>query len=284
MFIKKIFWSLPIVILYLFYKFSKLFFKPIVLSFIFEDYDNNFNISKSIKLNIVKKLLNAFSNIKSATSLESNIILLIFGFKLPNKNTNYIVECGSYEGATSITLSILAEYTDRKLIIYDSFKGLPKTNHKEALYPHLNLKGKYSEGMFSASRVTLETNLKKYGFFDRCIIREGFFESTLTNHHEIIDFLFLDVDLIDSTKNCILNLWPKVINNGFIFTDDSCDMNLVKLWFDDLWWSKNLGIQSPGYIGSGCGLPIKGYYSSLGYTIKNYSTNNFKQAQWLDQK
>ena len=178
----------------------------------------------------------------------------------------------------------MAEYTNRKLIIYDSFKGLPKTNHQEALYPHLNLKGKYSEGMFSASRVTLETNLKKYGFFDRCIIREGFFESTLTNHHEIIDFLFLDVDLIDSTKNCILNLWPKVINNGFIFTDDSCDMNLVKLWFDDSWWSKKLGIQSPGYIGSGCGLPIKGYYSSLGYTIKNYSTNNFKQAQWLDQK
>ena len=40
----------------------------------------------------------------------------------------------------------------------------------------------------------------------------------MTNHHEIIDFLFLDVDLLDSTKNCILNLWPKVINNGFIFT------------------------------------------------------------------
>ena len=199
---------MPIVILYLFYKFSKLFFKPIILSFIFEDYDNNFKISKSIKLNIVKKLLNAFSNIKSATSVESNIILLIFGFKLSNKNTNYIVECGSYEGATSITLSILAEYTNRKLIIYDSFKGLPKTNHQEALYPHLNLKGKYSEGMFSASRVTLETNLKKYGFFDRCIIRRVF-ESTLTNHHEIIDFLS-DVDLIDSTKNCILNLWLKL--------------------------------------------------------------------------
>lgn len=234
MFLKKLFWSLPLVILYLFYRFTKFFSQPIILSFIFEDFGDNYKVSKSHKLKIVKKLLNAFSDIKSATSLESNIILLKFGFKLVKKNPNFIVECGSYEGATSITLSILAEYTNRRLIIYDSFKGLPQTNHQEAIYPHLNLKGNYKEGMFSASKVLLETNLKKYGFHDRCIIREGFFESTLINHKEKIDFLFLDVDLIDSTKTCILNLWPNVINNGFIFTDDSCDMNLIKIWFDDL--------------------------------------------------
>ena len=86
---------------------------------------------------------------------------------------------------------------------------------------------------------------------------------------EKIDFLFLDVDLITSTYDCIKYLWKYIVDESFIFSDDACDIDVVSIWFDQKWWKENFGCKPPGYIGSGCGIPLGGKYSSLGYTIKN---------------
>ena len=47
------------------------------------------------------------------------------------KNNNYLVEAGCYYGATSCTMSIGAKILNKKLIIYDSFSGLPDDDNKE---------------------------------------------------------------------------------------------------------------------------------------------------------
>jgi hypothetical protein len=43
-------------------------------------------------------------------------------------------------------------------------------------------------------------------------------------------------------------------------------LDIVKVFFDDIWWGLNLKTVSPGFVGSGSGLPP--CYRSLGYTKK----------------
>ena len=44
---------------------------------------------------------------------------------------------------------------------------------------------------------------------------------------------------------------------------------------------KNMGCNAPGYVGSGCGIPLGGKYSSLGYTIKNPKKKNIRKLFFL---
>ena len=103
----------------------------------------------------------------------------------------------------------------------------------------------------------------------------------MKDHSEKIDFLFLDVDLVKSTEDCVKYLWKYLSDNSYIYSDDACDIDVVKFWYDNKWWQENYMCDPPGYIGSGCGIPIGGKYSSLGFTVKNQSKINFKKAHFL---
>ena len=95
-------------------------------------------------------------------------------------------------------------------------------------------------------------------------------------------FAFVDVDLTSSMKDCIRHLWPRLADEGLIYTDDSCDMEVVRVWFDDAWWQQELGSRAPGYVGSGCGLPLSVAGSSLGYAQKVVDVRkSYQQSPWL---
>ena len=277
---KKIFINCPNFVLYFIYLFKK---DNILLRFLFQDFSQKNRLNYKIKKKILKKIFITFENIESATSLEANVILLRYGLtNLDPRTDGCIVECGCFKGASSITLSILAKYTNKDLLIYDSFEGLPMTENeseKKAYYPHLSTYSEYQKGMYKGSLEEVKKNLKNFGYISQCIFVKGYYNETLKNHTRNIDFIFIDVDLISSLKTCITHLWKYLKSNSYLFTDDSCDMNLVKIWFDDDWWTKNIKERAPGYIGSGCGIPIKGNYSSLGYTIKN-DIDNYKLITW----
>jgi hypothetical protein len=173
----------------------------------------------------------------------------------------------------------------KKLIIHDSFFGLPDDDNKELkIYDHLKVKGFYKRGMYAASKKDVEKNVLKYEEYKHCLFREGLFSDTMPKHTEKICFLFLDVDLKSSTKTSIKYLYPYMKDNHYIFTDDSCDLSVIKIWFDENFWNKELNCSAPGYVGSGCGLPINGEFSSLGYSIKNLDTNLLRNVKWLNKE
>lgn len=251
--------------------------------FISNDCGKNYGLTKNDKIKIIDRLRFNFRKINSATSLVSHIELIKKILSLSNQNNDTIVECGCFKGSTSISLSIVAKITNRKLIIYDSFEGLPDDDEdiKKRYYPHISYTGNYEKGMYTGTYDEVNSNIKIYGEIDNVIMRKGFFSETLKSHTEKIDFLFLDVDLISSTKDCIYYLWEHINNESFIYSDDACDMDVVRVWFDDNWWMKNFSSNSPGYVGSGCGLPLNSNFSSLGYTIKNPNIKNYKKPDWL---
>ena len=173
--------------------------------------------------------------------MNVHLTLLKYLFLIPSESTGDLVECGCFKGSTSITLSIAAKIMEKKLIIYDSFEGLPTGEHSiKRKYPHLKLSGYYKKGMYSGSLDSVNKNIDKYGFIECVELRKGFFNKTLKSHKEKIDFLFLDVDLTSSTYSCIKYLWPLLNYDRYCMTDDACDLSVVNCWFDTAWWKKNL--------------------------------------------
>lgn len=274
--IKFLYYSLPSIFL----KISKIFFSklynPIIYDFIFSPIGQKYGVTKKQRIMLLKKFMTVIENVDSATSLETHITLAKYLLSLPKSKNEFVVECGCFKGASSCSISIICKIIGKRLIIYDSFEGLPSiTKNNKTFYPHIKVTEKYKQGMYKGNLDVVKKNLINYGEFSQCIFRKGFFEKTLPSHKEKVGFIFLDVDLPNSTKACIKNLWKYLKNDGYIFTDDSCDMDNVKIWFDTLWWMKNLNTNAPGYIGSGCGLPLNGPYSGLGYSIKKPNIKKF---------
>lgn len=288
-FFKSLYYKLPFSLINFFHKILSKFHNSVINDFIFSPYGEEYNLTKKDRINILQSFLKILTEVESGCSLESLITLAKHLLNLKKKSTHdeerYIVECGCFKGASTSALSIICDLIGRKIIVYDSFKGLPKTDVEvKTFYTHLNNYGTYKEGMFRSSLVEFKSNIIKYGKHSSCIIREGYFEEILKLHSEKLDFIFLDVDLISSTKSCIKHLWPYLNNDCKIFTDDSCDLEVVKIWFDNNWWTQELNQLAPGYIGSGCGLPLGAKFSSLGYSIKNQNYSNFSQASWFVNK
>ncbi len=69
-------------------------------------------------------------------------------------------------------------------------------------------------------------------------------------------------------------------NGCKIYSDDAKAMEIVKLFFDDEFFKKNFGETAPGFIGSGCGLPLFPRGSADGFVIKGLNINNLTIPKW----
>ena len=287
--LKKIFYYLPNFLKNYIISISSIFYNDTINDFINNDeYGGHFNISSSVRKYILKRILYSLSRVETATNILVQILLVKEILKIKRKNI-CVVECGCFKGSSTIALSIVCKLINAKLIVYDSFEGLPSSEKNLGLrnYPHLNLYGYYKKGMYLGKLDEVKENLKLFGEPSVCELRKGYFEFTLKNHKEIIDFCFIDVDLTSSTKTCIKYLWKKIRDKSYIYTDDACDLSVVSVWFDHVWWKKYINKPAPGYVGSGCGLPsIAKSFSSLGYVYKNEKkkVKNTEKFSWLQSK
>ena len=108
------------------------------------------------------------------------------------------------------SISIICKIIGKKLIIYDSFEGLPHVSKKnKTFYPHLKFTEKYKKGMYRGSLEIVKKNLKDYGEISVCIFRKGYFDKTLPSHKEKIGLIFLDVDFPKSIRR-VLNTYGSI--------------------------------------------------------------------------
>jgi hypothetical protein len=194
-----------------------------------------------------------------------------------------IIECGCWKGASTASLSLVCRLVKRKLVVCDSFQGLPEDDaaviHQ---YPHINVYGYYQEGMYDGRLDEVKSNIERFGDLSVCEFVPGFFSDTLSTLSEPLAFAFLDVDLVSSMKDCLKYIWPLLVDGGAVYTDDSCDMEVVRVWFDSSWWQREIGERAPGYVGSGCGIPLNPNFSSLGYSRKLTDIEQtYHRVSWL---
>jgi O-methyltransferase len=123
-----------------------------------------------------------------------------------------IVECGVYRGGTAAMMArmIVESRKNKKLFLFDTFSGMPKTDPNRDLH---------RQGDFAdTSDSEVKTFIDAPGV---AVIRKGFIPDTFSGLETIrIAFAHIDVDLYQSIIDSLKFIWPRLTRGGFIVFDD----------------------------------------------------------------
>lgn len=175
---------------------------------------------------------------------------------LPTSKKGVIVEAGAYKGGSTAKLSIVAKLTGRKLIVFDSFEGLPSNyetyTRREGLFyiygktvkEHKPLYA-FHKGQYSGDFQEVKNNIRLYGSPEVCEFKKGFFESTMKHFNKPIVAIFIDVDLASSTRTCLMNLYPLLQSGGILFSHDGHLTRVLDVYKNKTFWKKEINFPQP---------------------------------------
>lgn len=238
-----------------------------------EEIGGNYRIGFWAKLKLLIRFYLNTRRIDTLSDFREHMELAAALLRIPSSTEGSVVECGCYMGGSTSNLSLVCAMTGRKLIIFDSFAGLPEPREYDRWHHavHVGHTDIYYKGRFAAAREVVERNVARFGNLSVCEFRAGYYDETMSDIHDNVVMAFLDVDLIDSLKPCIKGLWRKLCGGGRIYTHEARNLPFIALYFNDTWWRENLHEDAPGFVGAGIGLPLgvdSNSGSNLGYTQK----------------
>jgi hypothetical protein len=134
-----------------------------------------------------------------------------------------LIETGVWRGGAAIFMRAVLkahDVTDRRVLVADSFEGLPPPD--PARFPH-DAGDRHHE--YSYLAVPLEEvrgNFERYGLLDdQVVFVKGWFRDTLPSvPTAALAVLRLDGDMYESTWDALTNLFPKLSVGGYVIVDD----------------------------------------------------------------
>jgi O-methyltransferase len=218
--------------------------------------------------------------VQTATSFKSHLVMAMKILQSDPSIPGDIIECGTWKGGSAVNLSLVCKAVGRKLLIYDSFEGLPAGEawDREAKY--------YQAGDYCGTLNEVRENIRRYGDMDSCEFIKGWFNQTLPGLNRPILLAFLDVDLEASLETCVAHIWPALVPKGYIFIDEFIKLDYCALFYSESFWKRQFNRTPPGLIGAGSGLALGEYYvgpesemklhplqhaTAGGYTRKDFS-------------
>ncbi len=169
-----------------------------------------------------------------------------------------LVECGCCAGASTAKLSLLAAASGRRLIVFDSFAGLPTAQASEARDHDLRHahEARWHPGLYGGGLELVRANIARHGNLDVCRFHPGWFADTLTaaNLEHPVALAFTDVDLVPSLRDCLTGLWPRLADGGVFFSHDVAFLKVLRLFVDAGFWRSHLDTAPPILFGAGFGL------------------------------
>jgi O-methyltransferase len=160
---------------------------------------------------------------------------------MPAQVDGVVVEAGCFKGGSTAKLSIVAKLVKRKLVVFDSFRGLPHPKSRENFYL----------GEYAGSLDEVRDNVKRYGEISACEFKKGWFSDTMPPFTEPVVVAFVDVDLSDSVQTCLKYLYPLVVPGGVIFSHDGHVPSCVAVMQDRSFWKDEVGVEAPLIPGLG---------------------------------
>lgn len=138
---------------------------------------------------------------------------------LPSTVEGAVLEAGCFKGASAAKLSLVARLTRRRLILCDSFEGMPQNAELHGRTMD-GVQADFSVGQYCGRLEEVREAIRRYGDIDRCDFIKGWFDQTLPTLQGAIAVAFIDVDLAASTRTCIRELYPRLSPGGIIFSHD----------------------------------------------------------------
>ncbi len=258
-------------------KLVQLLFLPIFLKPFFDkNAGKEYNLGFFGKIKLLFQIYRVKKNIQTASSCYEHVQMALAILKIPASTKGAVVEAGCFKGGSTASLSLVCALTGRRLIVFDSFCGLPEPEPDDKVHhcPHINKTPVYTKGAYAGSLEEVKNNIKKYGCLDVCEFVEGYYEQTMPEFfkkfNDKLVFVFVDVDLRHSLETCVLHLWPFLEEGCLFFTHEAPHLEMASLFFERDWWSEKLGSFAPSLIGAGCGTCFHPSFGTpIGYTIKS---------------
>lgn len=191
--------------------------------------------------------------VNTGTSYKSHLAMALKIFETPPDAAGDILECGTWQGGSAVNLSLVCKIAGRKLLIYDSFEGLPEGKAEDR-------QGFYETGEYCGSLELVKQNIERYGAIEVCEFVKGWFDQTLSTLDRPILLAFIDVDLELSLETCVRYIWPNLTEKGYIFIDEYVGLDYCSIFWSEEYWKRYFDRTPPGLIGSGVGLPLGEYY------------------------
>jgi hypothetical protein len=151
-----------------------------------------------------------------------------------------LLEAGVWRGGMTVLMkAVLRAYGDaRNVWVVDSFEGLPDPDRAHDSFG-------WNEGAMAISLPEVRGNFARYGLLDdRVKFVKGFFSDTLpTAPIGQLAVLRVDADLYESTKDVLVNLYPKLSPGGFAIFDDYQNLKDCQRAIDE--YRDHHGIREP---------------------------------------
>ena len=161
-----------------------------------------------------------------------------------------IVEAGSFHGGSTTKLSLVAKLCDRPLEVFDSFAGMPENSeaHGKSIYGREH---HFPKGSHAVPFEEVTNNVARYGDGARTHFHKGFFSDTMPGFHEPVAAACVNVDLVQSTRDCFRYLYPLLPPGGIIISQDAHFPWIIELFNDNAFWRDEIGIAKPEMPGLG---------------------------------
>ena len=165
-----------------------------------------------------------------------------------------VVEAGSYRGGSAAKLSVVCARAGRRLLVFDSFRGLPDNDEvsegAEVLGSRTTGPERFAAGAYRGTRARVEETIARLGEPSVCALREGWFADTLPGLDGEVALAFLDVDLASSTRTCLEHILPRLAEGAVVFSHDGHLPRVRELLAAGEPWA-SLGLAPPAIEGLG---------------------------------
>lgn len=119
-----------------------------------------------------------------------------------------IAEVGVFQGSTARIICELKG--DRKVRLFDTFEGLPKSSDED--------RGVHREKQYACSLESVSEYLKD---FDNVTYHKGLFPESVSDVEDAsYSFVHFDVDLYGGTLACLEYFYPKMVPGGIMLSHD----------------------------------------------------------------
>lgn len=201
-------------------------------------------ISIRERMNLIVRLYVISFDIDSPHTQEEMLAFICTILSLPGKDDGVIVEAGCFKGASTAKFSIAARVANRKLVVFDSFEGIPENDepHEKSIFGE---SVGFKEGDYCGALEEVKLNVAKYGCIESCVFIKGWFDLTMPEFDMPVSAIYLDVDLASSTRTCIKYLFPLLKNGGSLYSQDGHLPLVIDVFNDNKFWVDEVGYQKP---------------------------------------
>ena len=142
-----------------------------------------YGVGRGRKAKLATKIRLNNRKINSLSPWQHHLLMAEEILRVPPRLKGDVVECGCFCGASTASLSLACALTGRKLIVCDSFQGLPKPKAGEAYDIRADFEDYFiwEEGEFGSEGGLegVKSNVAKFGNIEVCRFVEGYFSDSL---------------------------------------------------------------------------------------------------------